>query len=300
MLRRFGVFAIVNILMVVTISLVLNLLGVRPYLTAYGLDYQALAVFCLVWGMGGSFISLLLSKTMAKMMMGVEILDGRNSAYGGLVQRVHALARKAGLEKMPEVGVYQSPEMNAFATGPSKNNSLVAVSSGLIQQMSDDELDGVLGHEIAHIANGDMVSMALIQGVMNAFVMFLARVLGFFLSQAMRSNDNERPSYWAQHLMVMLLEVVLGIFAAIVVRWFSRQREFRADRGGAAVAGKEKMIRALEALDRKFNPRYADDRGEAIATLKISSSKRGNQIMELFSTHPSLQARIEALKTYRV
>jgi heat shock protein HtpX len=183
--KRVFLFLMVNILIVTTISVVMSLLGVQPYLDAKGINYQSLLFFCLIWGFGGAFISLALSKVIAKWTMGVQIIDRNTQDYRlrHLVERVHRLSENAGIGKMPEVGIYESPEINAFATGPSKNNSLVAVSTGLLHNMNESELDGVLAHEVAHIANGDMVTMTLVQGVVNAFVMSLARVAGFFISQ---------------------------------------------------------------------------------------------------------------------
>ena len=183
-LKRFGMLILVNALIMITINIILNVLGVQPYLQSYGINYGSLMAFCLVWGFGGAFISLLMSKFMAKMMMGVEIIepDAREPEAQWLVQTVYRLARNANLSKMPEVGFFQSEEMNAFATGPSRSNSLVAVSTGLMRKMNKDEVEGVLAHEIAHVANGDMVTMTLVNGVVNAFVLFLARLIGHILS----------------------------------------------------------------------------------------------------------------------
>jgi heat shock protein HtpX len=284
----------------VTISLILNVLGVQPYLTARGLDYGSLAAFCLVWGMGGAFISLALSRMMAKWMMGVQVIDPsvRDPELQGLVERVHHLARAAGLPKMPEVGIYESPEVNAFATGPTKSRALVAVSTGLLHRMRSDEVDGVLGHEVAHIANGDMVTMTLIQGVVNAFAMFLARVLAFAISQATSrgSEDREEGSSFTggatYFITQFVLEMVFLVLGSVVVAWFSRQREFRADQGGARLAGREKMVSALEALRRTYEA--VDPNAQPAAqTLKISS--RGTGIFRFFSTHPPLEERIERL-----
>jgi heat shock protein HtpX len=290
MFKRIALFMLTNILVVATVTIITSVLGLNSYLTASGLNYSALMGFCLVWGFVGSGISLLMSKWMAKRMMGVEIVDDRGQ-YGELVRRVHLLAKQAGLTKMPEVGVYQSPEVNAFATGPSKNNSLVAVSSGLLQQMSSDEVEGVLAHEVAHIANGDMVTMALVQGVVNAFVMFFARVASFALAQAMQGDrDDDRPVV-PNFLVTMVFEMVFGFLGMFVVTWFSRLREFRADAGAAKVAGKQKMIAALRRLQQKTDM-VADDQA-AFQTLKISSKKG---IMSYLSTHPSLEDRIAALE----
>ncbi|HAR43341.1 MAG TPA: protease HtpX, partial [Bdellovibrionales bacterium] len=186
--KRISLFLLVNFLVIITISVILKLLGIQPYLTAYGIDYGNLMAFCLVWGMGGAFISLALSRIIAKFAMGVKVIapDTHDPALQDLVQMVHQLAKSAGLPAMPEVGIYNSPEVNAFATGPTKSRALVAVSTGLLQRMHRAEVEGVLGHEIAHVANGDMVTMTLIQGVVNAFVMFLARAIAFALAQAMR------------------------------------------------------------------------------------------------------------------
>lgn len=295
MFKRIFLFVLTNILVMVTVNIVLALVGGHNWLNAYGLDYQALAIFCLVWGFVGSGISLLLSKFMAKTMMGVEIVDER-SQYGNLVRKVHMLSKQAGLTVMPEVGVYHSPEVNAFATGPSRNNSLVAVSSGLLQQMNTDEVEGVLAHEVAHVANGDMVTMALVQGVVNAFVMFFARIAAFALSQAMsgnRDSDDDRPvqNGFMFHIMVMVFEVVFSLLGMIVVAYFSRVREFRADKGGAQYAGRAKMIAALKRLQSKVQ--FVDDSNDAVKAMKISSKKG---FLSLISTHPALEDRIAALE----
>lgn len=293
MIKRIFLFVLTNILVLVSVSILLSVLGVNHYLTATGIDYRALMIFCLIWGFVGSGISLLLSKFMAKTMMGVQIIDERGQ-YADLVRKVHTLARQAGLSKMPEVGIYQSPEVNAFATGPSKNNSLVAVSTGLLQQMDRDEVEGVLAHEVAHIANGDMVTMALIQGVVNAFVMFFARIAAFALSQAMQGDrDDDRPvqSGFMYHIIVMVCEILFSFLGMFVVAYFSRVREYRADKGGAQYAGKQKMIAALKRLQQKFE--MVDDSHENFNAFKISSRKG---IMSFLSTHPSLEDRIARLE----
>lgn len=298
MFKRWFLFALVNIGIVVTISIVLSLLGVQPYLQANGINYESLAIFCLVWGMGGAFISLLISKKMAKWTMGVQIIDpNQGGEYGELVRTVHRLAKAAGLSKMPEVGVYNGSELNAFATGPSKNNSLVAVSEGLLRHMTRDEVEGVLGHEVAHIANGDMVTMTLIQGVVNAFVMFFARIAAFAVQQFFRSDDEEGQggmSYLAYHLTVFAFEIAFGILAAIVTAWFSRYREFRADSGGARLAGRPKMEAALRKLQSATEMIHED--GAAIQTMKISA--KPSKFLSLFSTHPPLDLRIERLRQF--
>lgn len=296
MFKRFFLFALVNIGIMVTISMVLSLLGVRPYLSANGIDYQSLMIFCLVWGMGASFISLLLSKKIAMWTMGVQLIDANATGEAGeLVRTVHRLAKGAGIGKAPAVGVYPSMEVNAFATGPSKNNSLVAVSEGLLRAMSQSEREGVLAHEVAHIANGDMVTMTLLQGVVNAFVMFFARILAYAAAQVFRGDDEESPSMFLQMALVFAFEMLFGLLGAIVVAWFSRHREFRADQGGAKLAGRPKMIAALERLRSTVDMISEDQR--AVATLKISGRKAGG-LISLFMSHPPLEKRIEALRQF--
>ena len=298
--KRFGLLMVVNLLVVVTISLILSLLNVSPYLTRRGLDYSSLMIFCLVWGMGGAFISLGLSRIMARWMMGVQVIDPERAvgAEADLVQTVYRLARGAGISTMPQVGIYDSPEVNAFATGPTQNRSLVAVSSGLLRSMSRNEIEGVLGHEIAHVANGDMVTLTLIQGVMNAFVMFLARVVAFFLASALsgnRSSDEERGGNpMVQFMTTMVFEMIFGLLGMMVVSWFSRYREYRADSGGARLAGRENMVAALERLRR--NSDMVDPSQPALAAFKISSRPGG--FLALLSTHPPLEERIARLRNF--
>ena len=293
-MKRIFLFILTNILVIATVTIITSLLGVQHWVGAYGINYESLLIFCLIWGFVGSGISLLMSKFMAKTMMGVQIVEA-NGPYGDLVMKVHQMARQAGLSKMPEVGVYNSPEVNAFATGPSKNNSLVAVSTGLLQQMNTDEVEGVLAHEVAHIANGDMVTLALIQGVVNAFVMFFARIAAFALSQAMSGNrDNEERSSGSpliQMVLVMVFEVLFGFLAMFIVAYFSRIREYRADKGGAQFASRAKMIAALRKLKSRID--YVDDSQDTIKAMKISSKKG---LMSFLSTHPSLDDRIAALE----
>lgn len=297
MFKRILLFALTNILVIVTLSIVLRVLGIQPYLTARGLDYGSLFAFCLVWGMGGAFISLGISRMMAKWTMGVKVIDPRSPGeFRDLVETVHALAQKAGLPAMPEVGVYHSPDVNAFATGPSKSRSLVAVSTGLLQRMDRDQVEGVLGHEIAHIANGDMVTMTLIQGVINAFVMFFARIVAFAVSSALRGKDDRGGSFMLNFILITVFEIVFGILGFIVVAWFSRLREFRADRGGALYAGRGKMISALQQLQRTYGraPEEEAQKGAALATLKISGKQGG--LVSLMATHPPLELRIARLQ----
>jgi heat shock protein HtpX len=282
-MKRIVLFVLTNILVVLTISILVQILGVGRYLTAQGIDYSSLAALCLIWGMTGSLFSLAISRIMAKMTMGIQVID-RTSSDAWLVLMVEDLARKAGLPVMPEVGVYESPEVNAFATGPSKRRSLVAFSTGLLRSMNRNEIEGVAGHEIAHIANGDMVTMTLLQGVINAFVMFFARVIAWAIAQNSRDENRQTSSY----LVTFLLEMVLGVLGMIVVCAFSRYREFRADRGGAQYAGKHDMIAALERL--AGNQRQYDN-APALAAFKISGGPGA-----LFATHPPLEKRIEALR----
>ncbi|MFO1519005.1 MAG: protease HtpX [bacterium] len=291
MFKRILLFAAVNLLVMLTISILLSVLGVRPYLHAYGIDLPQLMIFCLIWGMGGSLISLFLSRSLAKWTMGVQVIDPQTTTpeLAALVNRVHSLAQRAGLPKMPEVGIYDSEELNAFATGPTKSSALVAVSTGLLRRMDSDEVEGVLGHELTHVSNGDMVTMTLLQGVVNAFVMFFARVIAFGVSQGVKEESRRTVNY----LVTMLLEMTLSILGFIVVAGFSRWREFRADHGGAQLAGTQKMVGALRALQRNMGIETGDE-SAALSTLKISGGSRG--LTALFATHPPLEERIRRLQ----
>jgi heat shock protein HtpX len=298
MAKRIFLFIAINFLVVITVSIVLNIFHVQPFLKGYGLDVKSLLIFCLIWGMGGAFISLALSRQMAKWMMGVRVInpDTGDPDLRRLIATVHQLSRDAHLPDMPEVGVFESAEPNAFATGPTKRRSLVAVSSGLLRRMSQKELEGVLAHEIAHISNGDMVTMTLIQGVVNAFVMFLARVLANIFSGMGRSRDQgSSGSYFGYMMFVFLFEVVFMVFGSMVVCWFSRFREFRADRGGADIAGKDKMIAALESLQKLQAVRDPQTEKASFQALKISTRNKSG-FMRLFATHPPLEERIGRLR----
>src|SRR5688572_13802487 len=290
--KRIFLFLLTNLAIVLTLSVVLSLLGVGNYITPYGLDLEALAIFSLVWGMGGAFISLQMSRFIAKRATGVRLVDGQTGTaeLDWLYATVTRLTQQANLP-MPEVGVYDSPEVNAFATGPSKSRSLVAVSSGLLRGMRPEEVEGVLAHEVAHIANGDMVTMTLLQGVMNAFVMFLARVIA---SVVTRSDDDRRGGGGMYFLVVIVLQIVLGILGSLITAWFSRYREYRADAGGAHLAGRERMLGALRRL--ALNSAAVDPSHQALATMKINGV-RGWAL--LFSTHPPLEDRIAALQNQR-
>lgn len=256
-------------------------------------------IWSLAWGMGGAFISLFMSKYLAKTGMGVQIIHPQQSSSQEreILNMVHSLSRKAGLSKMPEVGIYNSPDINAFATGPSRNNSLVAVSTGLLNSMNRDQVEGVLGHEVAHIANGDMVTMTLLQGVINAFVLFFARIVANVVANQL-SNDDRGPNYFVYFAIYMFFQAVFGFLGMLVVGYFSRLREFRADRGGAEYAGRHKMIAALQALQQQ--PAFAQRPGkknekDSFASLKISNGKKPS-LMSLISTHPPLNRRIERLQ----
>lgn len=294
--KRITFFALVNLGIILMLSIILNLLGIRPYLDASGINYESLFLFCLVWGTGGAFLSLWISKWMAKSMYGVQIID-RSSHMGWLVSTIHEYARRANLEKMPEVGIYESPEMNAFATGPSKNNALVAVSTGLLHKMSREEVEGVVGHEVAHIANGDMVTMTLLQGVMNAFVMFFARIVAHLLDSFLRGDKEEGGGlgFFGYIMTVFFFEAVFGLIGQMVTSYFSRHREFRADKGGAKFAGREKMIAALEALQKDYAWVAQKKEEGQLASLQISSKSK---FLQLLSTHPPLDLRIKTLRGF--
>lgn len=307
MFKRVGLFVLVNILVMAVgvgvISFLMHQFGIQPYGAHGQINYVHLMIICLVWGSAGSFVSLMLSKFMAKQFFNLQMLS-ETGPNGEIVRKVHQLAQRAGLSKMPEVAIYHSPEVNAFATGPSRNNSLVAVSTGLLQNMNSDEAEGVLAHEVAHIANGDMVTLALVQGIVNAFVLFFARVVTMIINNALRKGDGPGLGPIAFVFTSIFFQILFGILASPVVFAFSRWREYRADYGGAQLAGRHKMIAALEALQRTIDraeiasaqaqPAMAGQNNDsAIRAMKISSKLRGS---ELFSTHPPLQKRIEALK----
>jgi heat shock protein HtpX len=298
MFSRILLFLGTNILVIATISIVTNLLGLHSYLTSHGINYLSLAIFCALWGTAGAFISLFTSKFIAKKSMDLKIIDP-NAAVGeekNILEVIHNLARKAGLQVLPEVGIYNSPELNAFATGPTKNNSLVAVSSGLLQKMNPAEIEGVLGHEITHITNGDMVTMTLILGIINAFALFLSRIVAYVISVGTAGRNNDESSISGPGPMFFMLSMVFDILftflGSILVAAFSRHREYRADKGGDLLAGRDKMIEALQALQKATEPE--DTRAPALSTLKISHKSGG--FRALFSSHPPLELRIERLQ----
>jgi heat shock protein HtpX len=292
-MKRIFLFLVTNLAIVVVLSIVAHVLGIDQYLNARGGSLNGLLAFAALFGFGGSLISLALSKWMAKNAMGVQIItQPRNAAESWLINAVAAHARNAGIG-MPEVGVFDSPDPNAFATGASRNNALVAVSSGLLQRMDEREVDAVLGHEISHVANGDMVTLALIQGVVNTFVIFLSRIIGNIVDRSVfRSEDGRGPAYF---ISVIVSEIVLGILASLIVLAFSRWREFRADRGGAKLSGKDNMISALEALKSSQEPLP-----QQFAAFGIADGRVARGFARLWMSHPPLDERIAALRALPV
>jgi heat shock protein HtpX len=291
-MKRILLFLGTNIAIVLVLSVSMRLLGVEPYLNASGLNLTSLLIFAAVMGFGGSFISLAISKWMAKRSMGIQVIDTpSNSTEFWLVDTIRKFSVEAGI-KMPEVGIYDAPDVNAFATGMSRNSSLVAVSTGLLQQMTRTEAEAVLGHEIAHVANGDMVTLALIQGVVNTFVMFLSRVIGSLVDKIIfKTERGQGPAFF---ITMIVAELVLGVLASIIVMWFSRQREFRADIGGADLAGRKNMIAALERLN-AIHPQPLPGK---MAAFGIAGGEGGG-FKRLFMTHPPLDERIAALRAAR-
>ncbi|HZR37360.1 MAG TPA: protease HtpX [Nevskia sp.] len=287
-MKRIVLFLLTNLAILVVLSLICSVLGVDRYLTQRGLNLPMLLAFAAVMGMGGSFISLLMSKWIAKMSTGAEVItQPRSAAEAWLLATVEREARAAGIG-VPEVAVYQAPEPNAFATGASKNNALVAVSSGLLQNMTQEEIEAVLGHEVSHVANGDMVTLTLIQGVLNTFVFFLAHVIGYVVDSAMRRDNDRGGAGFGYYITVMVAQLVLGVLATLIVCAFSRWREFHADAGGARLAGKRKMIAALERLKALHEPSTLP---QNMAAFGIAGGVR-----DLFATHPPLEQRIARLQ----
>lgn len=287
--KRIFLFILTNILVLTTIAIILNLIGFSGYISNDQIMFGPLLLFSAIVGFSGAFISLLMSKWMAKRMMGVRVLDPNGSLTlmeRELVEKVHSFSRAAGITKMPEVGIYNSPEVNAFATGARKNSSLVAVSTGLLDSMDSRAVEGVLAHEVAHIANGDMVTMTLLQGIVNTFVVFFSRIVAFAASRFVRSELQGIVHF----ICIIVFQIVFSILGTIVVMAFSRYREYHADRGGADLAGKDKMIHALESLKRHVN--MVDTSQDSLATLKISNKKG----MSIFSSHPDLNERIRRLQ----
>ncbi|MBB3825810.1 protease HtpX [Xanthomonas arboricola] len=285
MFNRIFLFLLTNFAVLMLAGIVMSVLGVNPA------QMSGLLVMAAVFGFGGSFISLLLSKFMAKRSTGAQVItEARTPTERWLLETVRRQAQAAGIG-MPEVAVYDGPEINAFATGANRNNALVAVSTGLLQNMSQDEAEAVLGHEIAHVANGDMVTMALLQGVLNTFVIVLARVVGGIIDSAM-SGNRESGRGFAYYIIVFALEMVFGLFATMIAMWFSRRREFRADAGGAQLAGRSKMIAALERLSLNHGQNTLPSQVQAFGI----SGGVGDGLRRLFLSHPPLTERIAALR----
>ncbi len=291
MFKRIALFIATNLAVIVVLSVVLRLLGVDRILdeSGTGLNYEALLVLSLVIGFGGSFISLAMSKFIAKHTTGAKVIEQpRNAAETWLVSTVERQARQAGIET-PEVAIYDSPDMNAFATGMRRNNALVAVSTGLLTNMPKEEVEAVLAHEVAHVANGDMVTLALVQGVVNTFVIFLSRIVGHIIDRVvLRNEQGHGIGYFVS---VIVAQIVLGILASTIVMWVSRQREFRADAGSAELNGREPMIKALARLERGMPAQLP----ESLEAFGISGGKREG-IRRLFMSHPPIPERIEALR----
>ncbi len=288
-MKRIVLFLATNMAIVLVLSVTMRLLGVEPYLNANGLNLTSLLIFAAVMGFGGSFISLAISKWSVKRSLGVHVLENPASpTERWLVDTVRKYAEKSGI-RMPEVGVYDSPEVNAFATGMMRNSSLIAVSTGLLRQLTREEAEAVLGHEVAHAANGDMVTLALIQGVVNTFVMFLSRVIGHLVDRVVfKTERGQGPAFF---VTMIVAELVLGVLASIIVMWFSRRREFKADTGGADLAGRRNMIAALQRLG-GLHPQPLPDK---MAAFGIAGGV-GSGLKRLFMTHPPLEERIAALK----
>jgi heat shock protein HtpX len=292
-MKRIFLFLVTNIAVLLVLSITLRLLGVDRILDAQGtgLDYNSLLIMAGVIGFGGSFISLLISKWMAKHATGAHVIEvPSNNTERWLVETVQRHAQRAGIG-MPEVAVYDAPEINAFATGWNKDAALVAVSTGLLNNMSQDEAEAVLGHEVSHVANGDMVTLALIQGVVNTFVIFFSRVIGYVVDRVVfKVERGQGPAFWITSIVAQL---VLGVLASIIVMWFSRQREFRADAGGANLAGRTKMIAALERLQLNYGqPPMLPDQVKAFGISGVT----GWGLKRLFMSHPPLEERIAALR----
>jgi heat shock protein HtpX len=289
-MKRIFYFLVTNLAIVLVLSITMRLLGLEPFLNANGLNLNSLLIFAAVMGFGGAFISLAISKWSAKKMSGaVTIENPKTPNEIWLINIVKKQSEAVGIQ-MPEVAIFNSPVVNAFATGMSRNSSLVAVSSGLLEMMTKDEAEAVLGHEISHIANGDMVTLTLIQGVVNTFVLFFSRVIGYTVDKVIfKTRQGTGPAFF---ITMIISELLLGVLASIVVMWFSRQREYRADFGGGQLAGKQKMIAALQRLKIQYE---SSTLPKSIAALGISG-EQGIGLKELFSTHPSLDDRIARLQ----
>ena len=294
MLKRVFLFVATNIAIMAMVSIVMAVLGQLGVLDMAG-SQGVLLIYCAIWGFGAALVSLLISRWMAKRAMGVKLVDGRtgNADLDWLYNKIGQLTQQANLP-MPEVGYYDSPEVNAFATGPSKKRSLVAVSTGLLRQMDKREVEGVLAHEVSHIANGDMVTMALIQGVVNAFVLYLSHIVAAIVRNVLSRDDERGPSFLgmiASQIVFIAAQIVFGLIGSMITAWFSRRREFRADAGGAALAGRGSMVSALRRL--LASQGRVDSSNPEYATLKIAG---GKGLLTLLATHPPLEQRIAALE----
>jgi len=296
-MKRIFLFLATNIAIIIVLSIILQLLGVEGILDEQGVDLNltSLLIFSAVFGVGGSFISLAISKWMAKRITGARVIETPSTQMEQwLFQTVDRQAQMSHI-KMPEIAIFDSPEPNAFATGMSKNKALVAVSTGLLQAMSKDEIEAVLGHEISHVANGDMITLALIQGVVNTFVIFFSRVIGHIVDRVILKNDRGHGIGYI--VTVIFAQIVLGILASTIVMWFSRKREYRADAGGASLASRQKMISALQRLQQASA--VPSQLPEQMAALGISGGV-GHGIKRLFMSHPPLEERIEALRNQQI
>lgn len=292
---RIGLFLLTNLAVMVVFGIVINIIAPMMGIRLGGGGTTGLLVMCFVWGMVGSVVSLFMSKWLAKRSTGTQIIDTpATSTQAWLVETVQRLAHDVNID-MPEVGIFDNPSPNAFATGWNKNKALVAVSSGLLTHMNKDEIEAVLAHEIGHVANGDMVTLALVQGVVNSFVMFFARIIGMFVDQAVFRNESNQAGM-GYYMTTMVLDIVFGIAAQAVVMWFSRYREYRADEAGARLAGKAHMISALEAL--KPASQHPDYMPQGMKAFAINEGKGGFSFAQLFASHPSLDARIEHLQKF--
>ncbi len=288
-MKRIFLFVVTNFAILLVASVTLRLLGVEPWLNQQGINFNSLLIFGAAIGFGGAFLSLAISKWIAKRTMGVQVIDQpKNEHEMWLVETVRRQAQQAGIG-MPEVGWFDSPTPNAFATGARRNNALVAVSSGLMRQMNRQEVEAVLGHEVSHVANGDMVTLTLIQGIVNTFVFVVSRLIGNIVDKVVFRNERGHgPAFW---ITTIVAELVLGFLAMMIVMWFSRQREFRADSGGARLAGRQNMIGALEALGRS----HAEPLPDKMAAFGIAGGI-GHGLKRLFMSHPPLEERIAALR----
>lgn len=290
-MNRIFLFIITNLAIVFILSITLSLFGFKGYLNENGINYQGLLIFTACFGFGGAFISLAISKWTAKRMSGARVItQPQNDIERWLIDMVTSQSQRAGIG-MPEVAIFPSPQLNAFATGMNKNNALVAVSQGLLDNMSKAEVEAVLAHEVSHVANGDMVTLTLIQGVVNTFVMFLSRVIGFTVDKVVfKTRNGVGPGFF---ITMIVAEIILGILASMIVMWFSRQREFRADYGGATLTDKQKMIAALSRLKSYYQP---SDLPNQMSAFGVSGTRQAG-LRGLFSSHPPLDERIKYLKS---